>query len=113
MNGLVRLDLPVANEAALLSPQIDFNFVQGSYYSTGNDVKAAQLSPERKTDDFLNLNLRLTLQDAGENYGITVFVQNLLDQFRVLRRNPVGFLDNSLSGYSPPRTVGISVNGRF
>lgn len=113
VNGLLRLDLPVANDAALISPQVDFNFVQGSYYSTGNDVKAPQLSPARKTDDFFNLNLRLTLQDADERYGVTFFVQNVLDQFRVLRRNPVTFLDNSLSGYSPPRTFGVSINGRF
>lgn len=76
-------------------------------------MKAPQLSTERKTDDFFNLNLRLTLQDSDEKYGITFFVQNVLDQFRVLRRNPVSFLDNSLSGYSPPRTFGVSIHGRF
>ncbi|SEH13878.1 Outer membrane receptor proteins, mostly Fe transport [Sphingopyxis sp. YR583] len=112
VNGLVKLDLPIGTKA-LISPQADFNYVQGNYYWTGNGVKAPQLTPDSKTDDFFNLNLRLTLQDADERYGITFFVQNVLDQFRVVRRNPVSFLDNTLSGYSPPRTFGVSINGRF
>lgn len=112
-NAVLRIDAPLPGRAGTLSPQVDFSFLQGSFYSVANDVKAPQLSPERKTDDFFNLNLRVTWTAPGDRVSVTGFVQNVLDQYRVLRRNPVTFLDNSLSSYSPPRSFGVMVEGRF
>lgn len=112
-NGLVRLDAPLPGGAGRLSPQVDFSYLEGSFYWVGNDVKAPQLSPARKTDDFFNLNLRLTWSTSDDRFAITAFVQNVLDQYRAVRRNPVSFLDNSLTSYSPPRSFGVMIEGRF
>ncbi|MFM7011686.1 MAG: TonB-dependent receptor [Betaproteobacteria bacterium] len=112
-NGVLRLDAPLSGDAGTLSPQIDFSYIQGSFYWVGNGVKAPQLAPASKTDDFFNLNLRLTWTAPSDRFSVTGFVQNVLDQYRVVRRNPVSFLDNSLSSYSPPRTFGVMVQGRF
>ena len=112
-NGLVRVDAPLPGNAGTLSPQVDFSFLEGSFYWVGNGVKAPQLSPERKTDDFFNLNLRLTWATPNETFSVTAFVQNALDQYRAVRRNPVSFLDNSLTSHSPPRSFGLMIEGRF
>lgn len=112
VNGLISLDVPV-NDALVLAPQVDFNFIQGSYYDPANEVKDPTLTPASKTDDFFNLNLRLSLSDADDRYSISVFVQNVLGQYRALRRGPVSFLDNSLTVYSKPRLYGVSLSGRF
>jgi len=112
ISGIARLDLPVSG-VLTLAPQVDFNFTQGSFYSPANTVKAAQLTPTSKTDDFFNLNLRLSLSDVNNRHGITLFVQNALGQYRALRRNPVGFLDNSLTSYSPRRAFGVMLNGKL
>lgn len=112
VNGLLRLDAPLG-DAGTLSPQVDFNFLQGAFYWVGNGVKSPQLSPTSKTDDFFNLNLRLTWSTADERISVTAFVQNVLDEYRALRRNPVDFLDNSLTAYSPPRSFGVMVQGKF
>jgi iron complex outermembrane recepter protein len=112
-NGVLRFDAPLPGRAGTLSPQVDFSFLEGSFYGVANDVKAPQLSPESKTDDFFNLNLRLTWSAPGDRFSVTAFVQNVLDQYRALRRNPVSFLDNSLTSYSPPRSFGVTVQGEF
>lgn len=112
-NAIFRVDAPLPGNSGTLSPQVDFSYLQGSFYWVGNGVKAPQLSPESKTDDFFNLNLRMTWTPKSDRFSVTAFVQNALDQYRVLRRNPVSFLDNSLSSYSPPRSFGVAIQGRF
>lgn len=112
VNGLLRVDASLG-KAGTLSPQVDFSFNEGAFYWVGNGVKAPQLSPEAKTDDFFDLNLRLTWASADDRFSITGFVQNVLNQNRVLRRNPVGFLDNTLSAYSPQRSFGVVAEARF
>lgn len=111
-NGVLRVDAPLGS-AGTLSPQVDFSFLQGSYYWVGNSVKAPQLAPESKTDSFFSLNLRLTWSIADKGLSVTAFVQNVLDQYRAVRRNPVSFLDNSLTSYSPPRSFGVMLEGQF
>jgi iron complex outermembrane receptor protein len=59
-NAVLRVDAPLSGGAGTLSPQVDFSYLQGSFYWVGNGVKAPQLSPTSKTEDFFNLNLRLT-----------------------------------------------------
>lgn len=113
INSVVRHDFILPNGLGILSPQVEFTYTEGSFYGTANSVEAPQLTTADKTDDIYNLNLRLSYLDPSERFGLTVFAQNVLDEYKATRRNPVSFLDSSLTTYTAPRRIGVSLSARM
>lgn len=91
-----------------LTSSADFVFVDEYFSSFANE-------PDSTAGDYWQFNARFRLADASEKYGVTLWVENLLDEVLLTGRFPGNF-----SGYGADfatvdsrRTFGITADYRF
>ncbi len=105
LNGLVRYELPLANEQSIAF-QVDFNYQAEQFFDITNSAVS-------KEDSYTVYNARISYK-ISEPLRVAAWVKNLTDEeYRVYTfdfSGPAGF---NQQFYAPPRWYGVSLNYQF